>query len=70
MVSFPQIAMTDHSCEAIGVQVYLELTIGNSKWPIGGGEFLSSDGPQPGPTSGTCKAIASTNPHMLIDVVW
>eukprot|EP00913_Durusdinium_trenchii_P024210 g22730.t1 len=29
-------------------RVYLELTIGNSKWPIGGGEFLSSDGPQPG----------------------
>ena len=29
-------------------QAYLELTIGNSKWPIGGGEFLSSDGPQPG----------------------
>ncbi|CAK9099445.1 unnamed protein product [Durusdinium trenchii] len=29
-------------------KVYLELTIGNSKWPIGGGEFLSSDGPQPG----------------------
>ena len=29
-------------------KVYLELTIGNSQWPIGGGEFLSSDGPQPG----------------------
>ncbi|CAJ1405160.1 unnamed protein product [Effrenium voratum] len=29
-------------------KVYLELTIGNSTWPIGGGEFLSSDGPQPG----------------------
>ncbi|CAL1138283.1 unnamed protein product [Cladocopium goreaui] len=29
-------------------KAYLELTIGNSKWPIGGGEFLSSDGPQPG----------------------
>mmetsp|Transcript_48821 Transcript_48821/g.123857 ORF Transcript_48821/g.123857 Transcript_48821/m.123857 type:complete len:246 (+) Transcript_48821:76-813(+) len=29
-------------------QVYLELTIGNVKWPIGGGSFLSSDGPQSG----------------------
>ena len=29
-------------------KVYLELTIGSSKWPIGGSEFLSSDGPQPG----------------------
>eukprot|EP00933_Yihiella_yeosuensis_P065275 TRINITY_DN68993_c0_g1_i1.p1 TRINITY_DN68993_c0_g1~~TRINITY_DN68993_c0_g1_i1.p1 ORF type:complete len:250 (+),score=86.70 TRINITY_DN68993_c0_g1_i1:69-818(+) len=29
-------------------QAYIDLTIGNVKWPIGGGNFLSSDGPQEG----------------------
>eukprot|EP00929_Paragymnodinium_shiwhaense_P087219 TRINITY_DN47477_c0_g1_i1.p1 TRINITY_DN47477_c0_g1~~TRINITY_DN47477_c0_g1_i1.p1 ORF type:complete len:248 (+),score=67.88 TRINITY_DN47477_c0_g1_i1:89-832(+) len=29
-------------------EAYLQLTIGNAKWPIGGGVFTSSDGPEAG----------------------
>lgn len=29
-------------------EAYLQLTIGNVKWPIGGGNFTSSDGPRAG----------------------